>query len=294
MRFGLSVTMGDYADWPDMASKAEAAGFYAFSLPDSVFYPSETSSIYPYNATDAIRTYIRDTPFIETTVAFAWLAGRTRTIKFFPNVMKTASRWPILLAKQIASLAVISENRFIYGAGIGPWEEDFAYNGLDWSRRGELLDESIEILRGLLSGEFFGYQGKHHKFDEIRINPVPTLPVPVVIGGHSKPALRRAARIGDGWTAVNMTFDEMKATITTLNQLRIAEGTDHKDFQVHAREYDFRTAEQAFPDLGNFRRYEDIGVTDYNIVLFTRPNISLPEKLDAIARFGDEVIAKYR
>lgn len=293
MRFSLSVTMGDYRDWPDMAGAAEEAGFYAFSIPDSVFYPSETDSIYPYNETDAIREYIKKTPFIETMVAFGWLAGRTTRLKFFPNVMKTASRWPILLAKQIASLAVISDNRFIYGAGIGPWEEDFTYNGLDWSKRGELLDESIAILRGLLSGDFFGFDGKHNKFAPIRINPVPTQPVPVVIGGHSKPALRRAARIGDGWTAVNMDFDMMKATIEELNALRRDFGTASNDFQIHAREYNFRTGSQAAPDLGSFRKFEDIGVTDYNIVLFPTPDIPLPEKIDAIKRFGDDVIAKY-
>ena len=293
MRFSLSVTMGDYQDWVEMAVAAEAAGFYSFSVPDSVFYPVETDSVYPYNETGAIREYIKNTPFIETIVAFSWMAGRTKRLKFFPNVMKTASRWPILLAKQIASLAVISDNRFIYGAGIGPWEEDFKYNGLDWTKRGELLDESIEILRGLLTGESFGYEGKHHKFGPIRIKPVPSVPVPVVIGGHSKPALRRAARIGDGWTAVNMDFDTIRTTIEDIARLRDEYGTADKPFQIHAREYNVRTGEQEVPDLSNYRMLEDIGVTDYNVVLFTKRDIPLIEKLDAIRRFGDEVISRY-
>ena len=292
MRFSLSETMGTYQDWLEMGVAAEEAGFDAFSTPDSVFYPEKTDSVYPYNETDAIRRYIENTPFIEPMVAFAWMAARTKKLRFFPNVMKSASRAPILLAKQICSLATISNNRFIYGAGIGPWEEDFTYNGLDWSKRGELLDESIEILRGLMTGDLFAYEGKHNKFGPIKINPVPTAPVPIVIGGHSKPALRRAAKMGDGWTVVNMDFDLMKTTIAELHEFRRAYGTDHKDFQIHARQYNIRTASQEPPDLGSYRKFEDIGVTDYCIVLFPTRDVPLQTKLDEIKRFGDEVISK--
>lgn len=292
MRFSLSETMGAYQHWPEMCVAAEQAGFDAFSTPDSVFYPEKTGSIYPYNETDAIRRYIEHTPFIEPMVAFAWMSARTKRLRFFPNVMKSASRPPILLAKQICSLATISDNRFIYGAGIGPWEEDFTYNGLDWENRGELLDESIDILRGLMTGELFAYDGKHNKFGPIKLNPVPTEPVPIVIGGHSKAALRRAARIGDGWTVVNMDFEPMKAMIAELHDLRRTYGTDDRDFQIHARQYNFRTASQERPDLGSYRKFEDIGVTDYCIVLFPTPDVPLQTKLDEINRFGDEVISK--
>jgi alkanesulfonate monooxygenase SsuD/methylene tetrahydromethanopterin reductase-like flavin-dependent oxidoreductase (luciferase family) len=137
--------------------------------------------------------------------------------------------------------------------GRDPWEEDFTYNGLDWSKRGELLDESIEILRGLMTGNLFAYEGKHNKFGPIKFNPVPTAPVPVVIGGHSKPALRRAAKMGDGWTVVNMDFDPMKAMIAELRELRRAYGTDDRNLQIHARQYNVRTASQERPDLGSWR-----------------------------------------
>ncbi len=292
MRFSLSETMGEYEHWLDIAVAAEEAGFDALSTPDSVFYPDTTDSIYPYNETDAIRKYIENTAFIEPMVAFAWMAARTSRLRFFPNVMKSASRAPILLAKQICSLAVISNNRFVYGAGIGPWEEDFAYNGLDWSKRGELLDESIEILRGLMTGELFAFEGKHSRFGPIKLNPVPTVPVPIVIGGHSKPALRRAARMGDGWTVVNMDYDPMKAIIAELHELRRTYGTDDRDFQIHARQYNVRTAAQERPDLDSYRKFRDIGVTDYCIVLFPTPGIPLQIKLDQIKRFGDEVISR--
>lgn len=294
MRFNLSVTHGDYEDWPVMSVAAENAGFDIFSIPDSIFYPEETDSIYPYNETKAIRDYIKNTPFVETFVVLAWLAGQTSRIKLFSNVLKTASRQPILLAKQIASLAVISNNRYIYGAGIGPWAEDYVYNNLPWEARGELLDESIEILRGLMTGEAFSYEGKHNKFGPIRINPTPTLPVPVVIGGHSKPALRRAARIGDGWTAVNMKFDMMKETVETLTSLRREYGKEGGDFQIHARESDFRTGGQGSVELDHFRRLEEIGVTDYGVVLLPSAQLPLAAKLDAIHRFGNDVIAKLR
>lgn len=294
LRFNLSVTHGDYEDWPAMAIAAEKAGFDIFSIPDSIFFPEETDSIYPYNETKAIRDYIRNTPFVETFVVLGWLAAQTTRIKLFSNVLKTGSRQPILLVKQIASLAVISNNRYIYGAGIGPWAEDYVYNNLPWEARGALLDESIEILRGLMTGNTFAYEGKHNKFGPIRINPTPTQPVPVIIGGHSQPALRRAARIGDGWTAVNMKFDTMKETVETLTALRREYGREGDDFQIHARESDFRTGGQGSLDLDHFRRLEDIGVTDYGVVLLPPSQHALADKLDAIKRFGDDVIAKLR
>ena len=98
--------------------------------------------------------------------------------------------------------------------------------------------------------------------------------------------------MGDGWTVVNMDFDLMKTLIAELHELRRTYGTDDRDFQIHARQYNVRTASQERPDLGSYRKFEDIGVTDYNIVLFPTADVPLQAKLDEIKRFGDEVISR--
>ncbi|HEX7910568.1 MAG TPA: TIGR03619 family F420-dependent LLM class oxidoreductase [Paraburkholderia sp.] len=292
MRFSLFTRTGDYEDWIPIVQAAEDAGFDSFSIPDSVFYPKQTDSDYPYNETEAIRSYIEHTPFIEPLVAFAWLSAHTKKLRFFPNVMKAASRTPLLYAKQISSLAVVSDNRFILGAGIGPWEEDFRYNGLEWSRRGSLLDEVIECLRGLMSGDFFAYQGRTHTFGPVKINPVPSKPVPIIVGGHSKPALRRAARIGDGWTAVDVDFAALRDIVKELNDLRTEFGTDAKPFDIYVRQSDFRTGRQTVNPLDEYRRMEELGATHYVWVPYNDNSLTVGQKVDVIKRFGDEVICK--
>jgi probable F420-dependent oxidoreductase len=291
MRFTLTTGMGDYPDWHAMAIAAEDAGFTSFSIPDSTFFPKQSDSIYPYDDTAVVRGYIENTPFIEPMIAFTWMAAVTKKIRFYPNVMKVPVRSPIILAKLIGSLAAVSNNRFVLGAGIGPWEEDFRYNNLDWTKRGELLDESLDIIKGLLAGGFFEYHGKHYDIGPIKMNPVPTEPVKVIVGGHAKPALRRAARVGDGWVSVKGSDEEFKTMIDTINGYRDDYGTRDKPFEFHVGSFDFHLGETP-RTLDDFRRLEEIGATDYCLLPFLDPATTQQQKVDVIHRFGDEVIAK--
>ena len=95
-----------------------------------------------------------------------------------------------------SSLAFLCNNRFAFGVGISPWPDDFAACQIPWEKRGQRMDEMMDIVRGLLTGEFFSYDGEIFQIDSMQITPVPSLPVPMLIGGHSKPALRRAAKRG--------------------------------------------------------------------------------------------------
>lgn len=290
MRFTLTTGMGDYQDWHAIGQAAEEAGFHAFSIPDSTFYPRDSSSTYPYNDTGAVRGYIEATPFIEPMIAFAWMAAATKTLRFYPNVMKVSVRSPIILAKLISSLATTSGNRFLLGAGIGPWEEDFRYNGLDWTKRGTLLDECITIIRGLMSGDYFEYHSENYDFGPIKMSPVPDRPVPIIIGGHAKPALRRAARLGDGWVSVNGDLAEFSAMVEAINALRVEYGTRDKPFQFHVGNFDFDPAVGGPPTLDDYRRLEAIGATDYCVVPFVDATMSRQQKIDSVRRFGDEII----
>ena len=287
MRFTLQLGFARYPDYQEIARTAEEAGFGSVGLPDSFFYPKRTESEYPYADTSMIRGYIEAMPFIEPLVAMSWMAAVTRRIRFYPSVLKVPTRQPLVLAKALSSLAVLSQERILLGAGLSPWKEDFSYNGVAFEKRGRLMDECIAILRGAMSGGYFEYHSENYDFGPMKMNPVPSRPVPIVVGGHSRPALQRAARLGDGWVSANTDFATLQRLIGELQQLRRAAGTAARaDFEIHG----FDTAAQAPAD---FRRLAELGITDACVAPWGfEPAAPLASQLDAIRRFGDQVIAK--
>src|SRR5262249_51878785 len=201
-----------------LAVEAEKAGFDALQVGDSLFYPKHTDSKYPYTETD--RSFLENVPFPDPGVLLGAMATATRRLVLYPSVLKLTSRHPILTAKVFSTLAVLSGNRILLGAGITPWREDLTYLGIDWEGRGRRMDECIAILRGLLRGEYFGFEGEFYRFGEIKIKPVPTAPLPILIGGHSEVALARAARLGDGWTSAGSSWEALQRMLKRLGELR--------------------------------------------------------------------------
>ena len=139
--------LGGYEDYPVLARAAEAAGWHALSVPDSLFYPKITESEYPYTDTAAVRQALDGTPVIDPLVAIAAMAAVTERIRFYPGVLKVPVRQPLVLAKTVSSVAVMSNNRLSLGAGLSPWKEDFTYNGVAFEGRGQLMDECLQILQ---------------------------------------------------------------------------------------------------------------------------------------------------
>ncbi|WP_068637416.1 TIGR03619 family F420-dependent LLM class oxidoreductase [Thauera butanivorans] len=288
MKFVLQLGFTHYRNYLDLARAAEKAGWHSLSMPDSLFFPRATESDYPYAETDAIRGYLEHSEFIEPFVAMASMAAVTTRLRFYPGVLKVPVRQPLILAKSLTSAAVMSGGRISLGAGLSPWREDFVYNGVDFDKRGEIMDECIEILRGAMSGEFFEHHGRHFDFGPLRMRPVPQQPVPILVGGHSKPALRRAARLGDGWASANTDVDTLKSLIDQLNAFRAEFGTlAREDYEIHGIDFSART-------LDDFRRLRDIGVTHAGTVPWNAQVAAedLPAQLDAVRRFGEEVIAR--
>lgn len=290
MKFAYHASMCDPAFYPELARAAEAAGYDAFTLPDSICYPREADSRYPYNA-DGSREFLDGVPFLEPFSAVPWMAAVTRTLKFSTSVMKLPVRHPVLVAKSLTSVAVMTGNRFAFGVGLSPWQEDFDVCGQPWEGRGKRMDEMIEIIRGLMSGDYFGYEGQIFRMAPIKLCPVPTKPVPILIGGHTDVALKRAARIGDGWVAAGASLDDLAAYVKTLRALRTEYGRENTPFEVHGM------GAEAFSADG-IKRLEDIGV-DEVIVAFRNvynkdPDTSLEEKLGQMRWYADNVIAKTR
>ena len=281
MRFTLMLSRGEYRDFQAIAQAAEASGWTSITIPDSLFLPRVTESEYPYADTSNIREYISATPFIEPFIAMTWMAAVTRTLRFYPAVMKVPVRQPLVLAKALSSLAVISGNRVSLGAGLSPWREDFTYNGMVFERRGKMMDECIEIIRGALSGSYFEFHSDNYDIGPMKMNPVPDRPVPILFGGHSHAALRRAARLCDGWISANADTDTLKGLIGRLNAQREQYGTlGRPDFEIHVMDVTASTAD-------DFRRLGDLGVTDI-VTGFTSEG---QQMIDQVRRFGEKTIA---
>jgi alkanesulfonate monooxygenase SsuD/methylene tetrahydromethanopterin reductase-like flavin-dependent oxidoreductase (luciferase family) len=289
MRFTLNITMLEPDQYIPLAQAAEAAGFYAASVSDSIFYPKDVIGEYPYHKG---REFLDGKPFIEPFVAIGAMAASTKTLRFSTYVLKMAIREPLVLAKSVLSAAVMSGGRLTMGVGLSPWLDDFTYCQVPWEGRGERMDEMIAILRGLQSGEYFEFHGNHFDFPLLKMCPAPEKPVPITIGGHTPPALRRAAKLGDGWASANLKRAEMKGLISQLNAFRQEYGTDKRsDYIVQGMLTDIDTF-----SLDGYREGEEMGMTDIVLIpwgVYQMKPMTLTERVDAIKRFGDEVISRF-
>lgn len=291
MRFSFAESMIDPSMYAPLVQAAEQAGFDSFVVPDSICYPEDADSRYPYNA-DGTREFLDGKPFIEPFSLIPALAAVTDSIRFTTFVVKLPIRNPVIVAKQATSVGVITGGRFGFGVGTSPWQEDYAVTGVPWARRGARMDECIEIINGLQSGEYFGYDGEFYSFDPIKLCPVPEPRVPILVGGHSTMALERAARLGDGWMHGGGDAEELARMMDVIRARRDELGRSDQPFEVHAISIDAYSPE-------GIERLAGAGVTDV-IVGFRDayqpgPDTqTLDEKLTALQWYADEVIAKVR
>lgn len=281
--------MTDASFYLPLARAAEAAGYTSITVADSLAYPKESDSIYPYTP-DGSRTFLEDKEFIETFVLCAAMGAVTSRLRFTPFVLKLPVRPPVLVAKQAASVAALTGNRLSLGVGISPWREDFDIMGVDFARRGKRMDECMEIVRGLTSGGYYEFHGEFYDIPAIKICPVPPAPTPLLVGGHADAALRRAVVRGDGWMHGGGAPEELDALLDKIDAIRRAEGLTDKPFEIHVISLDAYT-----PD--GIKRLEDRGVTDV-IVGFRVPYIVGPDtqplekKIEHLNRYAENVIAK--
>lgn len=291
MRFSYAESMTDPSFYLPLAQAAEAAGYDAMVIPDSICYPERATSSYPYSP-DGTREFLDGKPFIEPFSLIPALGAVTKRLRFVTFVLKLPVRNPVLVAKQATSTAVLTGNRLLLGVGTSPWREDYEVLGVPWERRGQRMDEAIEIIRGLAAGGYFSYDGELVKVPAVKLSPVPSEPIPILIGGHSDAMLRRAARAGDGWMHGGGDPAHLPSLLARLGDLRRAEGTSARPFQVHV------ISTEAFSSDG-IRRLEDQGVTDV-IVGFRWPYTTqadtqpLADKIGALNKFAEKIMARAR
>ncbi len=288
MQFSLALPMLPPEHFLPLARAAEDAGYGSIAVPESVFFPEEVSAGYPYTA-DGGRFWAPETPFLDPFVAIPAMAAVTERISFYTNVLKLGIRDPLLVAKTVSSAAAMADGRVGLGVGLSWIPEEFEWLGKDMRTRGARTNEAIEIIRLVCSGEWVEYHGKHYDFGRLMVRPVPTQPVPIYVGGLSEPGLNRAARLADGWISVANTTAEIAEVAPRLAELRAQYGRSDVPFEIKA------LCTDVF-DLDGFRRMEDLGVTDAMVCpWYFRPGDvdALDHQVDAVAWFGEEIVARF-
>ena len=253
MQFSFGEAMCDPSHYLPLAQAVDQLGYDGFPVADSICYPEVAVGKYPYTA-DGDRSFLDGTPFIDPFQLIAAMAAVTEHLRFHMGVLKLPIREPVLVAKAASSLAYLTNNRFAMGVGLSPWIEDFQVCHQDWHTRGKRMDQMIEIIRGLMSGDYFEYHSEFYDIPRIKLCPVPTKPLPILIGAHSEPGLRRAARLADGFVFAGATKAQIAETTGQLNTWRREYGRESQPFEIHAGVVDLRG-----PD--DVRELEELGVT---------------------------------
>ena len=294
MRFTFVESMINPDFYVPLAKKAEEAGFSSFAVPDSVIYPEESDTRYPYTQ-DGKREFLQNKPIIDPFVLIATMAAVTEKLCFYPFVYKLPIRQPVLVAKQASSLASISNNRFRLGIGLSPWPEDYVATGEPWEKRGKRMNEMLQIIRGLCKGtdgkgDYFDFDGEFYQIPSLKLCPVPSQPLPILLGGHADAALKRAAQYGDGWLHGGGDIDQLETLLDKLKGYLKEFGRNEDEFQIHAISVD------AF-SVDGVKRMEDMGVTDavvgfHNIYAIEQNNEPLENKINNIEGFANDVISK--
>src|SRR6185295_4403696 len=306
MRYGFYLpTRGRTAipeDLEALVRRGEALGFASVMIADHIVFPSVVTSKYPYTVSGV---FPGQGDALEQLALMAFIAGKTERLRLVTSVMILPYRNPVATAKTLATIDVLSRGRVTVGVGVGWLREEFeALGAADFDRRGAVSDEYLRIFKALWTESPVSFAGEFYRFEDVRCLPEPVQKPhpPIWIGGHSKAALRRVARLGDGWHPVGanpatpLRPPEMRARLDELHRLTEAEGRDPSTLTISYKApiYDagqgvdggaerrpFSGSPQAIADdIGVFAA---LGVSE---LIFDFRSESLAESLDRMARFG--------
>ncbi|HVW42007.1 MAG TPA: LLM class F420-dependent oxidoreductase [Amycolatopsis sp.] len=253
MRFYVGVGhRGSPREFLAIARHAEQLGLHGITFGDHVgMAPAPVS---PYPSGNGRRSFAIDTPWPDVWVLSSALAAVTTRLHFLSTVYLLPLRHPLLTAKAVATAALIAGDRIELGVGVGWQREEFEALGVDFTSRGRRTDETIELLRALWRPGPTEHHGEFFEFGQLVTEPALERPVPIYVGGSSDAAMRRAARLGDGFITMPATLTALAELIPRLRDLVAERGRDAEAFQILANNVDARTAE-------DYARLAELGAT---------------------------------
>jgi probable F420-dependent oxidoreductase len=309
MQFGFAIptrgTLGSPETIRGLAEAAERLQYDSVWITDHVVLPRQTAARYPYDPAgrwdlEAAQHYL------EALTAMSYVAGLTQRVRIGSSILVLPQRNPVLVAKAVASLDVLTGGRVILAVGVGWLREEFEALGVrSFAERGAVTDEYIRLLRALWTEEWPSFQGRFYSLEQVRFYPKPVQRPhpPIWIGGHTPPALRRAARLGDGWHPIGLRPPaglQPGAYGQAAGEIRVqaqAAGRDLGRFtfsfraplQLTAAPLPAgRTPFQGTPEqiLEDIHAYQRLGVSH---LVFDIPGASLDAILLSLRRFAEEV-----
>jgi probable F420-dependent oxidoreductase len=291
MKFALHFgnnTFPDAAGAARLARLAEAAGFDSVFAVDHVVIPDDYASTYPYAATGRLPGD-RASPFPDPLIWMAFAAAATTRLRLMTGVIILPQREPLVLAKQVATLDAMSGGRIELGIGVGWLREEFAALGVPFERRGRRADEYVAAMRALWREDGASFAGEFVRFERVSCNPKPVARgVPIIVGGHSEAAARRAGRLGDGF------FPSIGAQVDTMPLLDLARRTAEAAGRDPAAVEMITGCPDALPQSGKDplaaveeRRARGIGRVALPVGAF------MPDLEDSLPRFGERVIRHF-
>ncbi|MBM3650567.1 MAG: LLM class F420-dependent oxidoreductase [Alphaproteobacteria bacterium] len=288
-----------------LAREGERLGLHSAMIADHVVFPVESRSAYPYTV-DGKHPGTGDA--LETFSILGVVAGATERLRLVTSVLVLPYRNPVLTAKMVASLDVLSGGRITLGVGVGWLKEEFAaLDSPDFDKRGAVTDEWLAIFKQLWTISPASFSGAHYRYADIRCEPFPLQKPhpPIWVGGHSRAALRRTARHGDGWHPVGaiaaspLPPEEMRSLLDSLKQMTAAEGRDFAKLTISYKAplYDTGLSDRAGSRRSfsgsaqqiaeDIRTFAGIGVHE---LIFDFRGSSIAESIERLQKFAAEVM----
>lgn len=286
MQFWSGTAFTDPLEAVPVAKMLDEAGYDGMLCSDHMIYPRQLTSPYPDGGKPG---WSPDTPWPDCWVMIGAMAAVTTRLRF-SNAIYVAPARPLLeVAKLVATASVVSRGRVSLAAGIGWMREEYELMGQEFTNRGKRLEEMIPALREMWKGGWVSFSGEHYQVPEMMIEPHPPAPVPILVGGESDTALRRAARICDGWVGYAYGWDEAVGYAQRLTELRREYGKENEPFEI-------LLALLEPPSVDVYRRAEEAGITGVMVRpwLGRETGAGVDGYRESIEKFAENIIEKCR
>jgi probable F420-dependent oxidoreductase len=311
MKIGLKLPSSGAMATPsfmtELAVQADRLGYHSLQISDHVVIPAQIGPRYPYSASGVPR-WQPDTDYFEPIGMLGYLAGKTQSARLGTSVLVLPYRHPVVTAKQLATIDALSGGRVFAGIGAGWMQEEFQILGSPpYDERGAITDEYINVFRALWNEELPQFDGNYVSFPPLGARPRPAQSggIPIIVGGNTKPAIRRAARLGDGWMPLNLAPDDLTDGMQYLRAQLNKAGRNAAGFGIYLglnlrltrgpterRESESNPytslAGPAREIMGTLRTYADLGVTE--IAFSTRSCVNEDEVRETVQLCGELLV----